>query len=312
VKLAAVPAQPRVLAMGLALAVLAGAATTWLGGARDLPAPGRAGTPTAAQELSTPHEPVLELAATSTPPLVGTARETPAAAAPTEVQLTQAAPTIGPTAVAAAAVAAPQSAPAPSVSTTPAVASGPRVLLDEHFADNSRGWVNDPEGTAWLAGGAYHLATRQAGQFVALGVPLPELLRDVTVNATFHKLSGPDGGGLGIIVRDQGPGPRDGASQTGRYYVLEVGDRQEVGIWRRETDRWVDLVPWQHADMVRPGTATNAISVRASGEQLSLVVNGAEAARASDSALDAGRVGIFVGGDQNQVLLESYSVLSQS
>jgi hypothetical protein len=64
--------------------------------------------------------------------------------------------------------------------------------------------------------------------------------------------------------------------------------------------------------MVRPGTATNAISVRASGEQLSLVVNGAEAARASDSALDAGRVGIFVGGDQNQVLLESYSVLSQS
>ena len=281
--LPAVPAQPRVLAVGLTLAVLAGATLTWLGGARDLPAPGLLGTPTAAQKVSTPREPVLEPAATSTPPLVGTAQETPAATTLAGLQLTQAAPT-----------------------------SGPHVLLDERFTDNSRGWPNDPEGTAWLAGGAYHLATRQARQFVALGAPLPELLRDVVVNATFHKVSGPDGGGLGIIVRDQGPGPRDGASQTGRYYVLEVGDRQEVGIWRRETDHWVDLVPWQHADMVRPGKATNTISVRAFGEQLSLVVNGAEAARASDSALDAGRVGIFVGGDQNQVLLESYSVLSQS
>jgi hypothetical protein len=319
VNLAAVPAQRRVLAVGLGLAIFAGATITWLGGARDLPASGRFGTPAAAQKLSDARAAVAEPAATPTPPAVVTAQRTPAAAviaevqtAPTEVQPTQAAPTSSPTAVATVAVAVPQSATAPPASINPVVASGPHLLLDERFDDNSRGWSNDPEGTAWLGDGAYHLATRQAGQFVSLGAPFPDVLRDVVVNATFHKVSGPAGGGLGIIVRDQGPGPRDGTSQTGRYYVLEVGDRQEVGIWRRETDRWVDLVPWQHADMVRPGTASNDISVRAAGEHLNLLVNGAEAAQANDSTLEAGRVGIFVGGDQNHVLVESYSVFSQT
>ena len=75
------------------------------------------------------------------------------------------------------------------------------------------------------------------------------------VTADFRKLGGPDGGGYGIIVRDQGRAPRDGSSQHGRYYVLEVGDKGEVGIWRREGDHWVDLLPWQHADAVSPGTA---------------------------------------------------------
>ena len=74
---------------------------------------------------------------------------------------------------------------------------------------------------------------------------------------TSAKLGGPDGGGYGIIVRDQRQGPRDGSSQDGRYYVLEVGDKGEVGIWRRDGDHWVDLLPWQHSDAVKTGTAPN-------------------------------------------------------
>ena len=56
--------------------------------------------------------------------------------------------------------------------------------------------------------------------------------------ATFRKLIGPTGGGYGIIVRDQSPTLRDGASQDGRYVVLEVGDKGEVGMWRREADHF--------------------------------------------------------------------------
>ena len=162
--------------------------------------------------------------------------------------------------------------------------------------------------TAWLAADGYHLFARQPGQFVAVGAPLTEAPADVVVTAKFRKIGGPPGGGYGVIVRDQGPGPRDGLNQGGRYYVLEAGDRGEVGIWRREGDRWVDLVSWQPSTAVRPGGATNEVQVQALGPRLVLSVNGTEAATATDSVLDAGRIGIFVGGDLNEVVLERFQV----
>jgi hypothetical protein len=184
-----------------------------------------------------------------------------------------------------------------------------RSLLDESFDGNDRNWPNNQQGTAWITGGSYRIMPRQAGQFVALAVPaVGEILQDVVVNATFRKIGGPAGGGYGIIVRDQGPAPRDGSNQLGRYYVLEVGDKGEVGIWRREDDRWVDLLPWQRSDAVKPGAAANELTVRAIGDKLTLIVNGTEVGSRTDSTLAVGNVGIFVGGDGNSVALDQISV----
>ena len=101
---------------------------------------------------------------------------------------------------------------------------------------------------------------------------------------------------------------RDSRSLAGRYIVLEVGDKGEVGIWRRENDRWIDLLPWQRSDAVKQGTASNDITVRAIGDQLTLVVNGTEVSNRVDAALNTGRVGLFVGGDLNQVAVERFWV----
>jgi hypothetical protein len=182
------------------------------------------------------------------------------------------------------------------------------VLLDERFADNTQRWIDVPGGPATLTNGTYQLTAKQNGQFMAIGVPVVDVLRDVVVGASFKKLSGPPGGGFGLIVRDQGPDARYGASQGGRYYVLEVGDKGEVGIWRRETDHWVDLLPWQHADAVHPGNDTNEMVVRAIGDQLSLQVNGAQVGSSVDNALPAGRIGLFVGGDQNTIAVDHFWV----
>ena len=195
--------------------------------------------------------------------------------------------------------------PSPVLSALPGAL---RSLLDERFVDNQQGWPSDRLMTAWLAADGYHLFARQPGQFVAVGAPLTEAPADVVVTAKFRKIGGPPGGGYGVIVRDQGPGPRDGLNQGGRYYVLEAGDRGEVGIWRREGDRWVDLVSWQPSTAVRPGGATNEVQVQALGPRLVLSVNGTEAVTATDSVLDAGRIGIFVGGDLNEVVLERFQV----
>ncbi|MGI9146401.1 MAG: DUF4388 domain-containing protein [Chloroflexota bacterium] len=245
------------------------------------------------------------------------ARRTPAASIPggganaDEVNPTMAVPTALPEAAPTV------GGPTPGISQARSLAQAPpagspsatTTLLDETFVDNARNWPSSPQGTAWLTNGSYHLIPRRAGQFVAVGVPLTEVPQDVVVSATFRKLGGaPPGGGFGIILRDQSPGQRDGANQSGQYYVLEVGDKGEVGIWRRDIDHWVDLLPWQHADAVHVGSATNELSVSAIGNRLSLSVNGAQIATLTDNAFSSGGVGVLVGGDGNQVALDHFSV----
>src|SRR5207245_8204278 len=149
-------------------------------------------------------------------------------------------------AAAASAAAARAAAPlAPTAAQPTAVpTAAARTLLDEDFTASALNWPNDPQGTAWLTSGSYQLATRDASKFVAISAPVAQTPNDVVVSATFRKVSGPIGGGYGIILRDQGPLPQEGTRQDGRYYVLEVGDKGEVGIWRREADHWVDVLPW--------------------------------------------------------------------
>jgi len=139
---------------------------------------------------------------------------------------------------------------------------------------------------------------------VAVGVPSIPRLRDITVTAAFQKEGGPPGGGYGLIVRDRVDEPRDGVNQVGQYYVLEVGDRGEIGVWRRDRDQWIDVLPWTPSQAVRMGGAPNELAVESRGERLTFLVNGVEVTSHVDATLAEGMVGVFVGGDGNQVVLQ--------
>jgi hypothetical protein len=180
------------------------------------------------------------------------------------------------------------------------------TMLDETFADQPDGWPNDPESTGWFAEGAYQMAARWPDRFVAIRAPLllDSPADDLAISATFRKVGGPRGGGYGIVVGDQADAAGDGLDQGGRYIVAEVGDQGLVGIWRRETDHWVDLVSWTPAAPVHQGSEPNTVTVRLTGRSLSLVVNGTPATGYPDIGLDGGQVGVFVGGDGNEVELQ--------
>jgi hypothetical protein len=268
-----------------------------------------------------------------------------AAAAQSATQAPTAARTVGAQAPAAAPAGAPASAPASSAGQTTAAASaaaGPRTgptlaptvrqstpptpaptptsaapltgtagvrsLMDLRFvggpADN---WMENPPIAGW-SDGAYRLQAHQPTQFVAISVPLIQVTSDVVVSATFRKTGGPPGGGYGVIVRDQGPLPRDGLNQDMNAYVLEAGDLGEFGVWRRVGDHWVDLVPWTRSSNVRPGGSPNDLLVRAIGDSLTFTINGARVASVQDDALTSGAVGVFVGGDYNEVALDHFAV----
>jgi MinD-like ATPase involved in chromosome partitioning or flagellar assembly len=304
------PAAPRVsrryvVGGAAAFAVLVvggvGFALASANGARPSPQP----TVTPVPASTPPPEPTLPAAPAATaPPAPGEARA-PSPAVPT-VQPTQ------PPAPTAPPPAQPTTAPPPTATGVPArqPTAAPRLILDESFGAGARGWPNNPRSTAWAAGGAYHLAARRPGQFVAITAAAGDNLGDVAVTATYRKTGGPDGGGYGIVLRAQQP--LDGLAQGGRYYVLEVGDRGEIGAWRRENDRWVDLLTWTHSDVVRPGDGTNKLTALALGSRLTLMVNDQVVANLEDTELKEGRVGIFVGGDGNEVTLERFQVQAAS
>jgi hypothetical protein len=211
-----------------------------------------------------------------------------AAARATTVPLTLAAPT-----------ATPPTRPAtPTSNTRPAAENATLQLMDVRFASGPRiDWLENPPFASW-SDGAYRLQARQAARFVAIGAPVESWLSDVVVSATFRKTGGPPGGGYGLVIRDQGPDPRNGANQNMDAYVLETGDLGEFGIWRRDGDHWVDLVPWTRSSAVRPGGSPNDLMVRASGDRFTFSVNGVEVATVQDKTLDAGTVGVFVGSEQ--------------
>lgn len=202
------------------------------------------------------------------------------------------------------------------IHTLASVAKGPATealsRIDEWFMNNTRNWPSDPNGTAWIADGAYNLATRKAAQFVAVGIPGSSDLQDATVTANFRKTAGPAGGGYGIVLRAQDASALDGSTQTGRFYVFEAGDEGEFGVWLRDNDKWVDIVPWTSSKSVNTDTASNELSVTANGDQLSFSINGVVVTKQTDTQLQHGAAGIFIGGDGNQVKLEHLSVTAPS
>ncbi len=233
------------------------------------------------------------------------AQPTPVVAAAPTVQPTQplaAAPTAAP----ARPTAAPATVP-PRLPTATAIPTASNGLLDIRFANaQQKDWLENPPFAGWRDG-AYRLVAKQAKRFVAVGVPL-SIPDDVVVSATMRKTGGPPGGGYGVIVRSGPTESLNGTSQTFDGYVLETGDLGEFGIWRREGERWIDLVPWTRSQAVRQGGSPNELAVRATGSVLAFTINGIEVARVDDDALTHGGVGVFAGGDNNEVALDRFTV----
>jgi predicted metalloprotease len=180
------------------------------------------------------------------------------------------------------------------------------IVLDDRFNAGPEFWPSSTDSTAWYADGAYHLEPREPGKFVALDAPLSPSFSNVAVWARFHKTGGPPGGGYGLIVDDQ-TSDLDGTNQSGRYIALEVGDEGTVGAWQRQQDHWDDLMTWTSSAAVRTDNGVNDLVVRVQQTQLTFIVNGAPVAQLS-TAMPGGRVGVFVGGDGNQVALDRFVV----
>jgi hypothetical protein len=184
------------------------------------------------------------------------------------------------------------------------------VVYDEAFQGSPGKWPTNNQLTAWLPDNAYHVFAAPPNRFVTVTAPVTQPLRDVIVEARLRKAGGPSGGGYGIVVRDQGPAASPEGERSGRFYVAEVSDRGEVGVWRRDGDRWIDLLTWTPSGAVHTDGTANQLSVQVTGQRLVFLVNGTQVAALRDLVLPDGSAGILVGGDLNEVILERFTVRS--
>jgi hypothetical protein len=181
-------------------------------------------------------------------------------------------------------------------------------VLDARFDSGAGNWPSNPESTAWAADGAYRVLVREPGRFVAIGAPLDTPLHNVVVSATFRKNGGPPGGNYGLIVRDRGPGPRDGINQAGTFYALVINDQGQYGVARRENDHWVEVVPWTQSDAIDPRQPSHELVALAIGSRLGLTVDNRLVANVEVQAVEAGAVGIYVGGDSTDVSIDDFRI----
>jgi hypothetical protein len=206
----------------------------------------------------------------------------------------------------------------------PAQADGARPVAAAPSAravDLRTTWPSDPDSGGWFANGVYYLRVRHPDRFVAIGGRIAKRYLDVSVTALFRKVGGPPGGTYGVIVRDEGPFPRDGVNQDGWFYVFEVNDLGQIGVRRRQEDHWLAVLPWTASAAVLPAGEPNELCVRATGVHLAFLVNGREVAHHVDRVAQAGAVGVFASGDPqvgarrrqedhwlNEVALDRFSV----
>jgi hypothetical protein len=90
--------------------------------------------------------------------------------------------------------------------------------------------------------------------------------------------------------------------------VFEVGERGDVGVWLRDGEQWLDLLTWTPSQAVKPGLASNELTVAVVGDHLSFVVNGIPVASQTDTLFHSGAAGVFVGGDSNEVAVDRIAV----
>jgi hypothetical protein len=113
-------------------------------------------------------------------------------------------------------------------------------------------------------------------------------------------------GSYGLIIYRRVPG--DGSSSIDFLYALEVNNRGEVAVWRREVggEVYVWLSPEdERVDMRGPD---NELSVQAIDHDLVFSINGMEVASQSDGPDETGNIGILVGGDTDRILAERFTV----
>ncbi|MBN1811066.1 MAG: hypothetical protein JXA14_04445 [Anaerolineae bacterium] len=146
------------------------------------------------------------------------------------------------------------------------------------FDDPSSGWEvwNDDHVRSEYVNGEYRVLTKRSGYLYLFGAPTCNRVDyDVAVDARW---AGEPGGSYGLLFGL--------SSDYTHYYFFDVNtDYRRFRLYRRTPDGFTAIMPAAVSYSINPGTASNHLSVRRRGSEITLWVNGTQLGTWYDSAI---------------------------
>jgi len=176
---------------------------------------------------------------------------------------------------------------APSVSTPTSIPPSGETLFYDDFSDMSTGWdrFTSAEGTIDYDGSGYRFLVNalQANFWSTPG----RSFRDVRIEVDVAKLNGPDENRIGLLCR----------SIEDNYYFFMVSSDGFYTIGKYIGGNIIQLgqSEMQYNDAIHTGLAVNHLRADCKGNTLIFFVNGTPVAKAEDSDLAEGDVGLLAG-----------------
>ncbi|MBI4732591.1 MAG: hypothetical protein HY781_10820 [Chloroflexi bacterium] len=163
----------------------------------------------------------------------------------------------------------------------------PNTLFTDDFSDTGSGWdvYSDSSGSVDYAGDGYRILVT-ATDLLLWGNPYQDFQNDLRIAVDATKSGGPDDNALGVICRYQ---------DVDNFYLFIISSDGYAGIAMYKNNEF-SLLSGEFMDLsdaVNQGATTNHIEATCIGSTLTLLVNGTQAATATDASFSGGDVGLF-------------------
>ncbi|MGH9929094.1 MAG: hypothetical protein ACREA9_07690 [Pyrinomonadaceae bacterium] len=156
----------------------------------------------------------------------------------------------------------------------------PASITDD-FSDQKWGTGNYVFGDIWYADDEYHMRAKE-NKYLVMYAPSQEYKTgNATASVTARSVDGtPAASGFGLIVH----GERSATNDLEDYALLiYTGPEPKYEIVKHKGGEQTALVAWTRSSVIRTGTDTNELEVRARGSELTFYINGQYVDRITDS-----------------------------
>ena len=183
-------------------------------------------------------------------------------------------------------------------------------LLTDDFTQQK--WVtgNYSFGDIWYADDEYHMRSKEKTYMVMYAPSNDYKTGNATVRVTARSVDGtPAASGFGLIVH----GERSPANQLEDYALLiYTGAEPKYQIIEHKGGEQKALVPWTASRIIRTGTNSNQLEVRAKGSELTFFINGQYVDRITDSENFKGGIAGLYTSDTAEVAFDDLEIRRQA
>lgn len=169
-------------------------------------------------------------------------------------------------------------------------ASLPESLSDD-FSQAKWGTGNYAFGDIWYADDQYHMRAK-ARSYLVMYAPSAEYdTANAAVSVTARSVDGtPSLTGYGLIIH----GEKKNGKLEDYALLIDTSENARYQVIKHKDDKQSVVVPWTTSSVVRSGSNSNQLEIRARGTELSFYINGQYVDRATDTEnFKGGRAGLY-------------------